>query len=991
MQRQPLSRKQTKGAPAGKTKRPRSNSAPAVLNRTALQPRSGDTVASPTDGVVSNDGPQASGVPGQRADVGRSSSGPVGANRTPVTRPAQTSVVAGPVQRRAAPVIAPVAHVDLKSIFPGLKSETIFLDQPFKSVQAAQSIDSFVRVHGGNLEMSVAFREGLDLLAQITGGKGPIYEALVADLRALQTGTAHAKLTHLQSFIDYQVYKVGEHYRTHDEQKWTHDIAVDVMAKVPQVKQLHDQIVAEPLQTLARAIKERDKPTIQRITGSDKLIDDAALDRAQQDSQGLELKRLQQAVATRAAAPLLKAIEDEVAKHYMCRMRYTQPIASLVARDTPKFIQERLRLEQASQNIYFFETSNGVTIAYDSTIFTAETARETLGGVIADKKVIEFTPFDPAKFMIARIRVPVMSEPITLHLALEGHDPLDVMIGKYPEEMGYQMSPEPAGVFRRSLNSQRVTEIQGADDQGRPVTFQMKGAGVPAYGFDLANAGNDEFGTYTGSEFFKLNAEMGSIGLRSFAAMAFGADRIAPQTIGMALAADKAHAYSKEKRNGAVSFRADYSLGVRLENVLSANEQEPDATVQAMREKQGLKADEMAKHKAQMLHTMARHLAITHLFGMHYDDSSMKDLADVGLAGEFSDSGTLRNLDVKAPAPLEDSTFVSQGVKTMLGHDASKRFPELYADEMVGLLEELASSSQHMLLKELTRKLQAELTEPVDRLHFLRQLAATLGGPSSMPTLVQQAFYTEGLAGYASVLAASLLEKLNHLDEFKAERIASNPAEAHATYTRFRFESPEQLETALDGTKKALRDEVSNLVAAMGSVELLPQQKTDLMKSLEQLQHKAERLAYPNIKRSDDDAQIDDESLDDFILRVNGALANAKSKLRPEEYITLSSQHDKLKQAMTQLNRIRQGVSNVRNGLQAAANADKRIATKTPREGAQPGVMVPKQQGPNPALGRSAIFSQINQRPQLRSVKAPVTPPPTGKDAKPDQTDSEEN
>jgi hypothetical protein len=781
--------------------------------------------------------------------------------------------------------------VDLETIFKGLEDVSFVPDPTLTTVEAAESIRSFVRIDDGALTMSANFREGLDLLAHVTGGKGRMYEAVVADLRLLQQGAPPGSLKHLQSFIDYQVYKAGEHYRTHDEQAWTRTIATDVMKKVPQVKAVFDRLVRAPVEELTRAIERDDRQGIRRITGSDEEIDGATLQKAK-DSNGPEFERLREAVEARAAAPLLGAIEREVAKHYMCRMRYTKPIPSLVDRATPGFIQERLRFQDTQQPIFLFETTNGVTIAYNSAKFASHAeARNQFADRLPPEAKIEFTPFDPAKFMIAMMQVPVMSEPVTLHLALEDHPALagpvalDVTIGKYPEEMGYQMTDEPAGVFRRSYNSQRVTEIQGLDDQGRPVAFQMKGAGVPAYGFDLANAGNPDMGEFTGSEFFKLNAEMGAIGLRTFAASGFGVDRITPQTLGMVLAADTPHASSSGKRNGAISFRADYSLGVRLENVLHAvNETamvrvgrgpreatEADATVKAMRLKVGLRPEEMEANKRQMLNTMVRNLAITHLFGMQYDDSSMKDLADVGLAGEFSDSGTLRNLAPNTPAQqvVVGTTFVDKGVRTMLGADANTQFPILYAEAMIGLLEELAiKDSEHngKWLRDLTKTLTTALKDPTDRSLFLQELVVTLGGPSSSPTAIQQAFYTAGIRGYVGSLCPALQLKLNDMNEFKARRFVVGADQPYVCYKRLEFARIEELDEALNPLLERMKQDALDLIDKIATeLQDIPADDQNVLKGLLK---KAMTVATEYVEYAEDRSDVK--------LGINGVLAKLK-------------------------------------------------------------------------------------------------------------------
>ncbi|HWQ12190.1 MAG TPA: hypothetical protein VNL77_05285 [Roseiflexaceae bacterium] len=823
--------------------------------------------------------------------------------------------------------------MDLETIFKDLKGVSFVPDPTFATLEAAESIRSFVRFEDGALVMSTCFREGLDLLAHVTGGKGRVYEAVVADLRLLQQGAPPATLKNLQTFIDYQVYKVGEHYRTHDEQKWTKDIAKDVMLKAPQVKELYDRLVRDPVADLKRAIEDGNRQAIKDITGDEEEIDRATLDKAKK-WEGAEFERLREAAEARAAAPLLRAIEQEVAKHYMCRMRYTKPIPALVDRATPGFIRDRLRFQDTGQPIFLFETSNGVTIAYDSTKFASHgAARDHFADRLPSDAKIEFTPFDPAKLMIATMQVPVMSEPVTLHLSLADHPALggpverDVIIGKYPEEMGYQMTDEPAGVFRRSYNSQRVTEIQGLDDHGQPVAFQMKGAGVPAYGFDLANAGNASMGEFTGSEFFKLNAEMGSIGLRSFATSAFGNDRITPQTLGMVLAADRDHASSSGKRNGAISFRADYSLGVRLENVLRAETEtalvrirrvpqagtEPDATVKAMRDKMGLRPEDMDAHKRAMLNRMVRNLAITHLFGMQYDDSSMKDLSDVGLAGEFSDSGTLRNLDPSTPAQqvVEKTAFVDKGVRTMLGSDANTQFPILYAETMVGLLQELAireGESGQRWLRDLTARLTAALKDPIDRALFLMELVVTLGGPSSSPTPIQQAFYTHGIRGYTGILCRELQLKLDDMNRFKARRFVAGADQPYVCYKRLEFARIEDLNEALNPLLDHTTQEALNLLDDIATeMQAIPPDKQD---ALGKLLEEARRFVREYVE--------DDERLR-ITNQVSAFLAVVKREghLSPEQAENLLKLEFRRVGITDQLAKIRAGVTRLRSDLEA--------------------------------------------------------------------------
>ncbi len=806
-----------------------------------------------------------------------------------------------------------IQQVDLNTIFTRIQSQEFFADPTFEISEAAKSIKSFVRIDNGNLEMSNSFRKALDVLAHVSDERGAMYKSVVSDLQRLQNGAPPDELRALQLFIHYQVYKVGEHDRTHDEQKWTKEIAADVMEKVPQVRELYNEIIGAPVEALVNAIQRSDEQAIKRITGSDKEIDEATLRKAK-DRNGEEFERLRKVTEAKAATFLLDAIEREVEKHYMCRMRYTQPIPSFVDKGTPGFIKERLRIKATEQSIFLFETSNGVTIAYDNKKYSQLEARAQFLDSIPYGVKIEFTPFDAEKSMIATMQVPVMSEPVTLHLSLEDYPELSVTIGKHPEEMGYQMTNEPAGVFRRSLNSQRVTEIQGLDDQNRLVAFQMKGAGVPAYGFDMANAGNADMGTFTGSEFFKLNAEMGSIGLRSFATSAFDIDRIAPQTLGMALVADKDHASSSGQRNGAISFRADYSLGVRLENVLSTTAT-PDDAVTAMRDKVGLKTEDMAARQKEMLNTMARNLAITHLFGMQYDDSSMKDLADVGLAGEFSDSGTLRNLDPNEPAPVGNTTFVSQGVRNMLGAKANEEFPNLYAEEMVRLLNILADKTKNDDgLRRLIQRLTRDITDPAYRLLFLQELAASLGGSPASPTPIQQAFYTEGIQGYVNKLDETLQEKLNDLDQFKAECFLAGLSQAHEAYKRLGFASIKELEDALNPILERLS---ANAILSINTIgremrAILPDGSEELLE-LENVLRDAEALTNA-------DGQ-DTETINSVHRRIDSLMAKMKAKMEPAQYKALSTELSEVEAkrvAVTaKLAQAKVGVREIRTALEA--------------------------------------------------------------------------
>ncbi|HEU5101850.1 MAG TPA: hypothetical protein VFU22_22670 [Roseiflexaceae bacterium] len=672
-----------------------------------------------------------------------------------------------------------------------LGDHTIFDDEPVLSLDKIIP-DTFIRITESGVQVSGNFRAALQHMANIDP-TGQICNDLRIILAKMQRrkGLTAQEADVLQTFIDYQVFRQGEHLRTKDEDDWTEKITQKVLEEHPDLpRQLFETLLElDAIAELVLAEMRKNQQAFSATTEDMMLGIDAVLQAPTTKlSPELRGKGLSEEVILKVLRKRLKdMIQPLIAQNYMCRCRYSEPAPTLLRRDTPQFVLRRLRVqERTNVAVHIFQAKNGYSIAYDPRLLKLDPTKtytvEQLAGVsptirefLASYKppdssqkgrTFELATFDSAHFMLADVQVPVMDDAVEIALPRAGKQPFRVKIGQRPEEVGLKMTHEPAGVFKRSLNSQRVIEIADWDDQGNKVVLQLKGAGVPAYGFM-----RDQ--DWSGGEYLALTIEKGAMLLRNFTRDVFQIDDVVPVMVGVALAAGSDVATNEEAagRFGAVSFRIDPAMGVRLSNLLYE-------TVAAQISRR-LQVIPTADWEQQIVRTLARNMALVNLFGLQYNDSGVQKLVDVGLHGEFADTGGLWNLN--RPPKLAEMALL-QGIKLHIGADSVRLFEERYPLELLNALDQITGRLPGPMAREL-RELIAQLNvykqhetrlktitpawrskALIERLReiqlsLLASFVATMGGTDKSPTPCQRAYEAQGIEGFARVL----IENMNNV------------------------------------------------------------------------------------------------------------------------------------------------------------------------------------------------------------------------------------
>jgi hypothetical protein len=157
--------------------------------------------------------------------------------------------------------------------------------------------------------------------------------------------------------------------------------------------------------------------------------------------------------------------------------------------------------------------------------------------------------------------------------------------------------------------------------------------------------------------------------------------------------------------------------------------------------------------------------AIVNLFGMNYDDSTLKDLGDIGLQGELSDSGTLRNIlfdkdkpkdkpkDKRKDKPIEISQLtLCRGLREILGIETAT-FETKYHQEIMRLLGVLAGKNVPSKTSLLATVKRLQGLQQDKAIAVIEKACWLLGGTAKAPTACQTAFYELGVAGYSMELA----------------------------------------------------------------------------------------------------------------------------------------------------------------------------------------------------------------------------------------------
>ena len=431
----------------------------------------------------------------------------------------------------------------LESLFPGKKVGR-FQPGEFNDLRSRYAVKSFLRHDAfDQLEIAQPLLDALVLAKR--NGSDASSQALFDEIRQLNVASP-GQTERLSKLIQYQVYAVGHHIMTEDDLSWAVKLAGGL-------KEAHPELAQVPTQTIAR----------------------------------------------------------EVAKHAMCKTKFSEPTFAMMRSDTPEFLRKRFRIDALDKGngIFVREGSKSedragsstqeeaaspsrFEIMYDCTDPDSEdkakaALRAHLGQAprsetFSDEQwdvrwaelnvenhtthtaQVNLTPYNPAHSFPCTMQVPIMANAVTIEVAGRSYT-----MGESPDKLGIAITDEDAGVFARSLNSQRVIEIGDYDDAGRFFVFQMKGAGVPEFGF---NAKGAHGGAWTGGEYLDIATETEAATLKDFSKLTSDVAHIAPDCLGQAAVASvqETQIYNGDysKRQGAVTFRMDYaSGGMRLRNV----------------------------------------------------------------------------------------------------------------------------------------------------------------------------------------------------------------------------------------------------------------------------------------------------------------------------------------------------------------------------------------------------------------------------------------
>jgi len=677
----------------------------------------------------------------------------------------------------------------IDAIFGPSNAVVINQDKDVLTEEEAKNIETFVSFpRDGSPKMSENFKDALYHLATVSETNGQ-FERVMNDLEGFKAND-DGPFDALNMFIEYQVFKSGEHLKTEDEDNWTQKISARIIDENPDLIQ----------KMIPNNLANREK-------FASKILDDLGIAKISEDYiqnfdnlkehfsdylKGIRRPLLPVLSSIAITDELVKAVIDqelaaiimpEVAKNYMCECRYSEPAPTLIRRDMPAFVKDRLRAKDRNEAVHIFQTKNGYSIAYDAKKLGLNPAEKHSAGQIASKSksverflgkyeepiglksepFYELVSFDSTQYMIADVQVPIMDDGVEISLNSPDGKPFTLKIGNSPEEVGVKMTDEYAGAYKRSLNSQRVIEFAEISENGTQTVFQMKGSGVPAYGFS-----KDQ--DWSGGEYLALTIEKGAMAFRDFVKEVFNIDDAVPEMVGVSMVGEPSVATNEEAagRFGAVSFRLDTAMGIRLSNVTY------ESVSERMRAKTQTVVD--TQWRSTMATILARNMAFANIFGLQYNDSGVTKLVDVGLQGQFADTGGLWNLD---KAPLLNASALRAGISQHMSSEAANVFDTEYVKSMFDALDKIGQAAgdpeqgqianlrrESILnddrlnvfdaLRPAYKKKQYtdELREMQQKL--LANFTLAMGGSDSGPTASQRAYASGGVKAFAKVLVSNL-------------------------------------------------------------------------------------------------------------------------------------------------------------------------------------------------------------------------------------------
>ncbi len=604
-------------------------------------------------------------------------------------------------------------EIAIEKLFGEVGSRSFLPVKDTLTKEETDSLQTYVKIanEGSDvLQGTENFMEALKHLSVISN-EGTLFERVMEDLQKYKNRERN-DFDGLKTFIEYQVFRKGEHLQTKDEEGWINKIIDEILPSKLSHEDL--QIVKKP--------ENR------------------------------------------------KKVEAELVKNYMCKCRYSKPSVTLMHRGNSGFINDRLRVKERKQAYHIFETKNGYSVAYDpmrlgidfleklntKKLLALQNGSKELKNLQREieelnrkeyraKEVVkEFVPFNSDSFMLADIQVPVMDSGVEISIKDENNNDITFTIGEKPEDVGIEMTDEPAGVYKRSLNSQRVIEFADWDNNGKKTVLQFKGAGVPAYGFSKDS-------NFSGGEYLALTIEKNAMLFKAFVEDVFQAENVVPDMVGVSMVSAPEHtsAEDTEGRNGAVSVRRDDAMGVRLSNVLYEN------VKTEMRDK--LDVDVNPEWRNQMTSKLAQNMAYANLFGLQYNDSGVQKLVDIGVNGEFSDSGGLWNVGEGSNGGVD---LVSMALKTgSLLHLKPDKvfFDEEYVKAMITNLKTIRDKA-NALEKGKLEKIIADLEQlkGSELEEVLKNFAIAMGGDDDGPTKGQLAYEYGGVKEFAKVVVDAL-------------------------------------------------------------------------------------------------------------------------------------------------------------------------------------------------------------------------------------------
>jgi hypothetical protein len=508
------------------------------------------------------------------------------------------------------------------------------------------------------------------------------------------------------------------------------------------------------------------------------------------------LDDLEQRVQTYEKAVVVVA--QELSGHCMCRCVYTAPIPALVRMDElfePGNVNDRtemgdrLKAKPLEATIHVFETTGRDTKKNECTSFQIAhpkgIGQEELAKVVegyTGKGEVHLVAYDPATHVLANVQVPVMKEATQIAIELpSGVIPKNpqsaekealvpsqfgfvLSLGTGPEKMfPFPIEQEDAGTFRRTPNSQRVIEVSAPRKDALSATLQIKGGGVPAYGFDH----NDPKGL-TGGEYFDLVGDTQLSEFHDFASQFKLQSDITQLGNACATGASIGRPSSDDKvgRHGGLSFRVDCAGGLRFPDLVRAPEVRSSLKASALSSDLLEFATEIGvgADLRRAIDTAIGNYAAANLLGMVYEDSNLDNFTDLGARGSFPDAGTIRAA-IQADFDHGNSTFFDtinriSSISLPTGATAAG----LHRLAMASHLRSLGDPTNTGIpesLREAFMDAAAGLEDikmsDNDAQKKIRELAWTLTGKTEGSNLAQD-FFRQSPVAYAEHLAKTLTE-----------------------------------------------------------------------------------------------------------------------------------------------------------------------------------------------------------------------------------------